>query len=146
MKLVILLINSCFSLKAYYSTPKQEGTFENESGLKYSKPQNQSLGPLTTNSLTFCIRFYYKTLDAIDIFQFMPLSNFHIVYPKSFFTLALTNDEGLSVSSSWILKNPVTNEFDIWLAFKWHHFCFAYQSNTSYISVVKVRIEKKKLF
>ena len=138
MKLVILLINSCLSLKAYYSTPKKEGTLDDESGLKYSKQQNQNIDPLTTNSLSFCIRFNYKTLDALDIFRFMPVTSFHIVYPKSFFALELTNNDGVSVSSSWILKNPVTNEFDIWVAFKWHHFCFAYETNTSHISVVKV--------
>ena len=138
MKLVILLISSCLSLKAYYSTSKKDGTLNNESGLKYSKQQNQNIGPLTTNSLTFCIRFNYKTLDAIDVFQFMPLTSFHIIYPRSFFHLALTNNDGHSVYSSWILKNPVTNEFDIWVPFKWHHFCFAYETNTGYISVVKV--------
>ena len=147
MKLVILLINSCFSLKVYHSIPKNKGTTGEESGFRYSEQQNLNIGQITKNDLTFCIRFNYKTLDDILLFKFKPkisgskFTYLHIVYPKSFFGLGLTNDDGKSVSSSWILKNPITNDFNIWFAFKWHHFCFAYESTKSRISVVKVIIK-----
>ena len=147
MKLVILLINSCLSLKIYHSIPKNEETTGEESGFRYSKQQNLNIGQITKNNLTFCIRFNYKTLEDILLFKFKPkiseskFTYLHIVYPKSFFGLGLTNDDGQSVSSSWILKNPDTNDFNIWFAFKWHHVCFAYESTKSHISVVKVNIK-----
>ena len=40
--------------------------------------------------------------------------------------------------SNWILKDPKKNQFHIWYLNKWHHLCLSYESETNFISMVKV--------
>ena len=36
------------------------------------------------------------------------------------------------------MKDPKTNQFNIWYADHWHHLCIGYVKNTSSITIVKV--------
>ena len=43
-------------------------------------------------------------------------------------------------TSNWIMKDPKTNQFNIWYADHWHHLCICYTKATSSISIVKVSL------
>ena len=134
MKFIIFMLSSCASLKIYQSIYKGQ---PGESGLKCYKPNYLNF---LTNSLSFCMRFNYKKLDTI-LFHFnSPDSDIdtilHFKYPYSFFGWGF--DSNPRSFKSWLLKDPKTNNFDIWCAYKWHHVCFAYDSNTNHIVLIKV--------
>ena len=42
--------------------------------------------------------------------------------------------------SNWIMKDPKTNQFNIWYADHWHHLCIRYAKATSSIAIVKVSL------
>ena len=147
MKLILLFISSCFSLKLYKSNLPFLNESEN-SGLHYT---NEHEGFTFSNSITFCLRFKYQRLfkdPKILLIQEPHANNNFLMlnaqYPHTWFHFGNVYYE--SARSNWILKDPVKNNFNIWYANKWQHLCISYSKLTSYISVVKVRNNKADFF
>ena len=138
MKLVFVLINTCLSLKIYRSNLSigKSGL----SGLKYVH-SGQNL--ISTNSFTVCGRFNYKRLGGesviFDLDKNLAASFLWLTmgYPYTWVNFGNFETDHIA-STSYILKDPKTDEFSIWYTNKWHHICFAYDAKTSHIAFVKV--------
>ena len=138
MKFVIFLIGTCLSLKIYRSSlPIGKSGL---SGLKYVH-SGQNL--ISTNSLTVCGRFNYKRLGGesviFDLDKNLAVSFLWLTmgYPYTWVNFGNFETDHIA-STSYILKDPKTDEFSIWYTNKWHHICFAYDAKTSHIAFVKV--------
>ena len=140
--LILFLINSTISLKAYRSIAVVNDTLvkTRQHGLHYLK-QNQTA--TFTHSVTFCLRFNYQRL-GVDAriweirepgswVRFLFLS---AEYPATW--LIFGNNHRQNAHSNWLLHDPITNDFNIWRMNTWHSLCIAYNKKTSHIAVVKV--------
>ena len=141
MKLILLLfLNSALSLQVYYSILPTNNKYQ-ISGMKYL-PENQK-NVSFTNNLSFCARFNYKILNKLLFRTYSQSSSknsfiyLKIGYPQTFFSFG-DRVKGNYSFGSWALKDPKTNEFNIWFAYKWHHICLAYNLGSSHIAFVKV--------
>ena len=141
MKLILLLfLNSAFSLQVFYSILPTNNTYQ-ISGMKY-QPENQK-NVSFTNNLSFCARFNYRILNKLLFRTFSQSRSensfiyIKIGYPQTFFSIG-DRINGNNSFDSWALKDPKTNEFNIWFAYKWHHICLAYHSGSSHVAFVKV--------
>ena len=142
--LVLYLINSITALKAYRSIRVVNDTLvkTRQHGLHYLK-QNQTA--TFTNSVTFCLRFNYQrfgdwhkariwTIKEPGSWVYFLVLNAQ--YPATW--LLFGNNHRSNAHSNWVLKDPITNDFNMWRMNTWHSLCIAYNKKTSHIAVVKV--------
>ena len=61
-------------------------------------------------------------------------------YPETWFKFGNSN-KGNGFKGSWILFDPLENDYLTWRLNKWHHICFSYSKQTSHISLVRVRFK-----
>ena len=138
MKLVLIFIGTCLSLKIY----KSNVPIESKSGLSGLKYIHSKENVIFTNSLTVCGRFNYKRIGEkavmFDIDKNLATSFlfFGMDYPNTFLNFG-NFDKNHTAMSSYILNDPKTEEFIIWHTNKWHHLCFGYNSITNHIVIVK---------
>ena len=138
MKFVIFLIGSSLSLKIYRSSLPI-----GKSGLSGLKYEHSSLNLMSTNSLTVCGRFNYKRLGGesviFDLDKNLAVSFLWLTmgYPYTWVNFGNFDADHIA-STSYILKDLKTDDFNIWYTNKWHHICFAYDTKTSHIAFVKV--------
>ena len=130
MKFVVIMINSCLSLKIYHSIASESEI----SGIKFINP-NQNV--TFTNSLTVCGRFNYKKLGAESVI-FDSIIWLQMRYHLSFLFFGDWREKNNPIFASYILQNPNTQDFRIWYPNKWHHLCLAYDSQTNHITLVMV--------
>ena len=94
-----------------------------------------------SNSFAACIRLKVKriardrSVNLLTIEIFFSLS---AQYPETWFMFGNSN-QGKGFKGSWILYDAMEKSYLIWQLNKWHHICFSYSKQTSYISFVKVR-------
>ena len=143
--LVLLLINaSTLSLKVYRSIEVIDDNFikTRQHGLHYLK-ENQTA--TFTNSVTFCLRFKYQQFAKgaeARIWEIKePGSWVHFMfisaqYPATWFFFG--NNHRPNADSNWVLKDPITNDFNIWRMNTWHSVCMAYNKEKSHIAMIKV--------
>ena len=55
-------------------------------------------------------------------------------YPVTFFGFGYPRKSGSY--ASFLLKDPDTDEVEIWATFRWHHFCLAYDKKLSTLRVI----------
>lgn len=90
-----------------------------------------------SNSLTFCMRFKLSRLK-VRILELSGESGSHellwlwITAKDSYFALDAN-------TGGWLLKDPVSGEFNIWRSGVWHHFCISYDSKSLLLSFIKVK-------
>ena len=138
MKLVIIFIGTCLSLKIYHSNL----SIDSESGLSGLNYINTKENAILTNSLTVCGRFNYKRLGKksimFDIDKNLATSFlfYRMDYPNTFLNFG-NFDKNHTAMSSYILNDPKTEEFSIWYTNKWHHVCFGYNSKTNHVVFIK---------
>ena len=132
MKLILIMINNCLSLKIYHSIGSESGI----SGLKFINP-NQNVA--STNSLTVCGRFNYKKLGAESVI-FDNIIWLQMRYPLTFIYFGDWREKNNPVYANYIVQNPNTQDFSVWYTNKWHHLCMAYDSKTNYITFVMVNL------
>ena len=144
LNLVLFLINSTLSVKVYRSIDVVNDNFvkTRQHGLHYLK-QNQTA--TFTNSITFCLRFNYQQFGKgaeTRIWEIKePGSWVHFMfisaqYPATWFFFG--NNFGQNAESNWVLKDPLTNDFNIWRMNTWHSVCIAYNKENSHIAFIKV--------
>ena len=143
--LVLFLINtSTLSLKVYRSIEvvNDNSIKTRQHGLYYLK-QNQTA--TFTNSVTFCSRFNYQRFAKgaeARIWEIKePGSWVHFMfisaqYPATWFFFG--NNHIPNADSNWVLKDPITNDFNIWRMNTWHSVCMAYNKENSHIAMIKV--------
>ena len=143
---ILNLKNSSSALKVYHSLLPVDSD-SGLAGLHYLK-QNQSVS--FTNSLTYCLRFKYQKLGDQSFIWFIgePGSwvNSMILraqYPATWFLFGPTYQH--FGHSNWIVKDPITNEFDIWRTNNWHHLCISYDKVNNLLSMTKVNKNSKYL-
>ena len=137
----LFLITSSWALKIYHSTLSVSSN-SGLSGLKYKHVQNGNLN--FNDGITICARFNYKKLgEKAWLFDFdrkgkgKPFLWFRIMYPNTWFGFG-RYDKGRGHYSSWALKDPKTQNYNIWYANRWHHICIAFDAKRSHIAVIKV--------
>ena len=120
------------------------GIDDKVSGLYYKKPAN-SYHELSY-SLTVCARFSFARLSKkCQLFYFKKPNTSEreflgvsIRYKESgSYPRFGDREEGPGYFFNWVLKDPETNEFNIWSTYRWHHVCFAFNKNTSHVAWVK---------
>lgn len=136
----IKVLRSTLSLKDYGDAV---------SGAKLVPPQDKA-NNVTAESLTLCIRFNFKLLGTYegrsrlitieDWRQDEQDSNFQLMwfgamFPFSFFGFGYPREHGSY--KSWVLYDPLSNDFEIWASNRWTHVCFSYDKRTSFVRVVK---------
>ena len=86
------------------------------------------------------LNYFLSTLDSDIIYEcslrFMRL---YARYPYTHFHFGNTE-------SSWIIRDILTDSYQIWKINKWHHICFSYSESNSHISLVKVRYIQEYFF
>ena len=138
---IMLLVTSSCALKIYHSTLPISSN-SGVSGLKYKNEQNKDFD--FDEGLTVCARFNYKKLGGKAwLFDFDKQEGigksflwFRIMYPATWFGFG--NYGGGKRYSSWALKDPRNNNYNIWYANRWHHVCIAFDKRRSHIAVIKV--------
>ena len=134
--LVYFCLSKTKSLSVYQSTlPIESST--GVAGLKYINPhQNVSF----SNGITICARFNYLKLGhEAKLFEIGPTTVyfwFKVDYPATWFGFGSARTS--KSYNSWILKDPSTEEYNIWYTNKWHHICVAYDQNSNSILFIKV--------
>ena len=137
----LLLVTSSWALKIYHSTLSVSSN-SGLSGLKYINAQNVDID--FNEGITICARFNYKKLgEKAWLFDLdrkgkgKPFLWFRIMYPNTWFGFG-RYDKGRGYYSSWVLKDPKTQNYNIWFANRWHHVCIAFDAKRSHIAVIKV--------
>ena len=51
-----------------------------------------------------------------------------------------------NTESSWIIRDILTDSYQIWKINNWHHICFSFSESNSHISLVKVRYIQEYFF
>ena len=114
------------------ATPTQISTFSvtgEHAGLVSNGLTTQNISNFD-KGITICTRFNYKQLSTQSwIFTQGALSWIFAGYQESFLMFGNIN---------WILKDPKTQSFRMWITNRWHHICLSYDRNTSHISLMKV--------
>ena len=135
---VTILICKSDSLKIYDTLLPNE-TFWGQSGLHYLK-ENQSVE--FSGSLTFCVRFrcikftYESSLwDIKEPGSWVRFFQSKTEYPRTFMFFGNSWSEA---QTSFIIKDPILEEFNVWHMNMWQHLCFAYNKTLSHVSLVKV--------
>ena len=140
-----ILLSNTIALKMFKSNANDNG--ENViSGLKYKGKQDEKM-PVLSNSLTVCIRFNIKRygIHGKNIAQILEIRNKRFLilgiragYPRSWLTLG--NSNHADEFNFWrMLYDPKRKSYPLWKLFIWHHVCFSYSKQSSYISFVQVR-------
>ena len=149
MTLFVFLSNA-IALKMFKSNDNDNG--ENViSGLHYKRKQDGKM-PVLSNSLTVCVRFNIKRygIHGKNIAQILEIRNKRFLilgiragYPRSWLTLGNSNHE--DEFNFWrMLYDPKRKSYPLWKLFIWHHICFSYSKQSSYISFVQVRRNKNE--
>ena len=146
MKLILLLIESCFALKVYDSNFPNE-TFWGISGLHFLK---EDLSVELSGSLTFCVRFRFERFDWNSVLwdirkpnDWVKFFQLRTEYRK---TLAYFGNFWGPAQSICTIKDLKTEEFNIWRPTRWHHVCYAYDKYVSHIALIKVRLSLQSKF
>lgn len=90
-----------------------------------------------SNSLTFCMRFKFSRLDS----RILELSALDESDSVDFLWLGIwaAKFSFVALKSSWLLKDSISGEFDIWGGDIWQSFCISYDSQTMEVSFIKVK-------
>ena len=147
---LFVFLSNAIALKMFKSNDNDNG--ENViSGLHYKRKQDGKM-PVLSNSLTVCVRFNIKRygIHGKNIAQILEIRNKRFLilgiragYPRSWLTLGNSNHE--DEFNFWrMLYDPKRKSYPLWKLFIWHHVCFSYSKQSSYISFVQVR--KKNIF
>ena len=86
------------------------------------------------------LNYFLSTLDSDIIYECsLRFIRLYARYPYTHFHFGNTE-------SSWIIKDILTDSYQIWKINKWHHICFSYSESNSHISLVKVRYIQEYFF
>ena len=117
-----------------YSGLSESGTNSPLAGLRLQKDSIEK-NTNFTSGITICTRFNYKILSRDEVFHIFSNKNgYHKIgseagYEESFLFLWNIN---------WIIKDPESNKFQLWITNNWHHICLSYDRSTSHVIFVKV--------
>ena len=147
---LFVLLSNAIALKMFKGNDNDNG--ENViSGLHYKSKQDEKM-PVLSNSLTVCIRFNIKRYGIHrknTKAQILEIRNKRLVflgiranYPRSWLVLGNSN-HGDEFNLWRMLYDPKRKSYPLWKLYIWHHVCFSYSKQSSYISFVRVR---KKIF
>lgn len=136
--IVFLCISFSNALDAYKSTLP----IEKVSGASGIKLKNGfSFKKTFTNSLTFCTRFNFQRLGN-RILEFRdPLTLELLLWIRleaKFTWFGYGNHLVEGSYSSWLLKDPHSNNYAVWQSNNWHHLCISYNADTTYVNFIKV--------
>ena len=104
----------------------------------------------TAQDITLCLRFNFKVLGNYGDARLITIEDwadepgdpefslmwFGTMYPVSFFGFGYPRT--YTSFNNWLLKDPVTESFQVWTPNQWSHVCFSYDSQTAYVRMVKV--------
>ena len=143
--LLVFAISS-HALKVYQSLELPE----NQSGLAGLEFKDSSLDVAFkdssldvefNNSITICTRFNFGRLQNAVLFEFandeeryLKLS---IRYPSTWLSFG-DSLKGPKSFASWVLQDPLTKDYAIFFAKKWHHICLAFDSSNGQIRLILV--------
>ena len=134
--LLVFAISS-HALKVYQSLALPE----NQSGLAGLEFKDSSLDVEFSNSITICTRFNFGRLQNAVLFEFandeeryLKLS---IRYPNTWLSFG-DSLKGPKSFASWVLQDPLTKDYAIFFAKKWHHICLTFDSSNGQIRLILV--------
>ena len=136
------LVSNLISLKIFKSHNVNSDK-EIVRGLHYKKQSEKDI--TFSNSLTFCIRLNIRRLHNDNFAKLLIIQNteyeffrLNARYPETWLKFGNSN-KGNGFKGSWILYDPLENDYLTWRLNKWHHICFSYSKQASHISLVRVR-------
>ena len=140
---ILILLPCVYSLKVYQSLLPPESQF-GLAGLKLKTTDYN--GVALSNSLTICARFNFGRLQNSILFDIANKKNEHytnlqIKYPNTWLRFGDSRN-GPKSFASWVMQDPVTEEYTIFFANKWHHLCLSYETD----GYIRVTLVSKRMF
>ena len=126
-------LQTCSSLKVLKTVLHNELNFP-QTGLHYIKDYEN---PELSGSLTICSRFNFKKFSWFarlwDIKTPNNLATFLWLSPNYPLTFFIFGD-----NFHYVVKDPKTEEFNVWYVQRWHHICFAFDQRSTQFAFIKV--------
>ena len=140
MKLFITFLTliqiKLFEAIAIYESEEALNATDPFAGLKFIRNSTKQDSDFT-QGVTFCVRFNFNRLsDGSTIFSVenpgRPLAVLAFAgYQETFLFFGGMN---------WIVKDPESQTFRLWTTNKWHHMCLGYDRNSSFLTLIRVKI------
>ena len=119
-------LQTFFPLKVFKTVLHNEFNFL-QTGLHYIKDYEN---PELSGSLTICSRFNFKKFSWFarlwDIKTPNNLATFLWLSPNYPLTFFIFGD-----NFHYVVKDPKTEEFNVWYVQRWHHICFAFDQRST---------------